>query len=306
MTTGQQPTPPDPARGRVGSGALRAFGSSRDPNCGRVLLERYRVGPLIARGGMGSVYSARDIRGGERRAVKILHEELVLDSALRRRFLNESRAAGRIDHPSVVRIHEVGMTGEGQICLVMELVEGGALRRLMHAGPLDEGRAVLIAAALAEGLAAAHDQGVIHRDVKPENVLIPRRSAAGSVAKLVDFGIARIIDAPRITTTRHVMGTPQYISPEQAMGSHADHRADIYSLGVLLYEMLTGSLPLAHDNPETLLRMHIEQRPLPISAGDQARKVSPELERLVMRCLEKSPDLRPQWMRDVLAALSRL
>jgi serine/threonine-protein kinase len=273
---------------------------------GRVLLGRYRVGQRIARGGMGSVFLAREIETGERFAVKALHPEIALEPRVRERFLNEARAARRISHPAVVRVIDVGEHPGGAAFLVMEFVDGVPLRRLLKRGPLPEPRAVAIARALAAGLEAAHRVGVIHRDLKPENVLIPRPGGAGTAARIVDFGIARIVDAPRLTTTRHVMGTPQYISPEQAMGAALDGRADVYALGVMLYEMLAGALPFDDDDPEALLRKHIKTTPLPLSGGAAPRRVAPALERLVMRCLEKSPRLRPGDMSEVLAALAAL
>ncbi|HUT79321.1 MAG TPA: serine/threonine-protein kinase, partial [Polyangia bacterium] len=270
---------------------------------GRVLLGRYRIGQRIARGGMGSVFLAREIETGERFAVKALHPAIALEPRVRERFLNEARAARRISHPAVVRVIDVGEIPGGAAFLVMEFVDGTPLRRLLKRGPVPEPRAVAIARSLAAGLDAAHRVGVIHRDLKPENVLIPRPGGADVAARLVDFGIARIVDAPRLTTTRHVMGTPQYISPEQAMGAPIDGRADIYALGVMLYEMLAGALPFDDEDPEALLRKHIKATPISISAGAAPRRVDPALERLVMRCLEKSPRLRPADMSEVLAAL---
>ena len=165
---------------------------------------------------------------------------------------------------------------------------------------------MLISAAVSEGLLAAHDQGVIHRDLKPENILIPRSSDPSGVAKIIDFGIARMIDAPRITTTQHVRGTPQYISPEQAMGGPGDGRTDIYSLGVLMYEMISGALPFTGRDPESLLRKHIQQRPESLRALKPAAKLSPALESLIMACLEKSPRSRPADMGEVLSILATL
>jgi len=273
---------------------------------GRVVLERYRITARIARGGMGAVYLGRNTEDGGSVAIKVLHEDLATDDAIRLRFLNESRAAQRIDHPAVVKVLDVGEIDGARICLVMEYVDGTPLRRILRRGALPEGRVTMIAAAVAEGLSAAHGKGVIHRDLKPENVLLPRRSGSGTLVKLVDFGIARMIDTPSITTTQHVMGTPQYISPEQAMGGPIDSRADVYALGVMMYEMLTGELPFIHDDVQELLRAHIKRPPQPI--GDRGARpiVDRRLEELVMRCLAKSPDLRPAAMTDVVAALAEL
>ncbi len=274
--------------------------------CGRLIAGRYRINSRIARGGMGSVYLARNTDDGTACAVKVLREELILDARLRERFVYESRAASRIAHPAVAKTYEIGETPWGEMFIVMEYVNGPPLRKLIKAGPIHERRTVTIGAAIAEGLAAAHACGVIHRDLKPENILMPRAGNADSVVKIVDFGVARIVDAPRITTTQHVLGTPQYISPEQAMGGPVDTRSDVYSLGVILYEMLTGSLPFDGDDPESLLRKHIKARPLPISEVVEAGAVKPALASLVMSCLEKSPLHRPGSMEQIVEAFAAL
>ena len=277
-----------------------------DPLIGRLVDGRYRVRARIARGGMGAVYLARNTEDGSPCAVKVLREELLLDERTRERFVYESRAASRIVHPAVAKTYEIGETPSGEMFIVMEYVNGPPLRRLIKAGPIAERRTMLIAAAIAEGLAAAHENGIIHRDLKPENVLMPRGSEVESIVKLVDFGVARIVDAPRITTTQHVLGTPQYISPEQAMGGPVDVRSDIYSLGVILYEMLTGDLPFDGDNPESFLRKHIKHRPAPIGEVVAKGAVRPAFASLVMSCLEKSPLHRPASMEQIVAALFAL
>jgi serine/threonine-protein kinase len=277
-----------------------------DPLQGRIVLDRYRITARIARGGMGAVYLGRNTDDGSSVAIKVLHEDLASDDAVRLRFLNESRAAQRIDHPAVVKVLDVGEIDDDRICLVMEHVDGTPLRRILRKGPLPQGRVSLISAAVAEGLAAAHAKGVIHRDLKPENVLLPRQSGSDTLVKLVDFGIARMIDAPSITTTQHVMGTPQYISPEQAMGNPIDARADVYALGVVMYEMLTGELPFLHDDVHELLRAHIKRPPRPLGDWGTRPIVDEELEGLVMRCLAKSPDRRPADMGAVVEALANL
>ena len=277
-----------------------------DPMIGRILMGRFRINSRIARGGMGAVYLARKVDCGDLFAVKVLHRDMVLDPRMRERFLNEAHAAKRIDHPAVARTYEVGETASGEIFIAMEYVDGPPLRRLLRKGSIDSGRMIIVSAAIAQGLAAAHVSGVIHRDLKPENVLIPRSLKADSVVKIVDFGIARIIDAPRITTTRHVIGTPQYISPEQAMGEPVDSRTDVYSLGVMMYEMLTGALPFHDKDPDKLLRKHIKSRPIPIHKLSIPIAIDPALEDVVMACLEKSPRARPTTMEDIVSRLSTI
>lgn len=277
----------------------------RDPLCGRVIAGRYRLTSRIARGGMGSVYLARGVDDGAAYAVKVLREELLSDARLRERFRYEAAAAARIVHPSVVRTWEVGETPEGDLFIVMEYVNGPPLRRLLREGPIPEARAVELAIAIAAGLGAAHERGIVHRDLKPENVLLPREPS-GSPVKLVDFGVARILDAPRITTTRHVLGTPHYVSPEQAVGGPVDNRSDVYSLGVILYEMLAGALPFTADDATGLLRKHVKARPVPLCEAAGPGRVSPALGSLVMSCLEKSPFHRPESMERIAASLAAL
>jgi serine/threonine-protein kinase len=294
-----QPTPRSP-RLRVASPTKRRT----DPLQGRVLLERYRLSSRIARGGMGSVYLGRDVESGALVAIKVLRDDMSADDGVRLRFLNESRATQRIDHPAVVKVLAVGEIDRGRICLVMEYVDGTPLRRMLRSGPLPQDRTVSIADAVAQGLAAAHAKDVVHRDLKPENVLLPRDQSAAGLVKVVDFGIARMIDAPSITTTQHVMGTPQYISPEQALGGEIDGRADIYALGVMMYEMLSGELPFHDDDVHQLLHKHISNPPRPLSDAGSRPDVVPALEDLVMRCLSKKPEKRPQDMTELIAALA--
>lgn len=267
------------------------------------MLGHYRVNARLARGGMSSIYLARDTHDGTLYALKVLRFDLGFDRSLRNRFLNESRAVQRIQHPAVVQIKDFGELDDGRVCLVMEYVDGSSLRALMKDGPVSIDKVVLLVGAVAEGLAAAHEQCVIHRDLKPENILLPRRSSERALAKIVDFGIARIIDAPRITTTHHVMGTPQYIAPEQAMGKPVDHRADIYALGVMTYEMLTGKLPFYDNDPDSLLRQHISTPPPPLGSQLPGAAIPDKLRVLVMRCLAKNPLNRPAYMEEILSVL---
>ncbi|MCP4600981.1 MAG: serine/threonine protein kinase [Proteobacteria bacterium] len=299
------PTPPD-VRRRSALKSSRVVKTRPDPLQGRVILGRYRINSKLARGGMSTVYLGRDIKENCLCAIKILRHDLVLEPRICQRFLNESRAVQRIDHPAVVKIYDVGETRDGRLCLIMEYVDGFSLRKMMKSGPLSTASIVPIIGAVAYGLAAAHEQCVIHRDLKPENVLLPRKSSSNTAAKLVDFGIARIIDAPRITTTQHVMGTPQYIAPEQAMGKAVDHRADIYALGVMMFEMLTDELPFSGDDPEMLLRQHISTPPPPLVANSADSEIPEEFQTLVMRCLSKAPQNRPAHINDLLSVLGTI
>jgi serine/threonine protein kinase len=272
---------------------------------GRIVLGRYRINSKLAQGGMSSVYLARDMRESGLYAVKVLRRDLISEPHIQERFFNESRAVSRIDHPAVIRIYDVGKTGDGRICLVMEYIHGTALRMHMKGGPLAVDEVLGIVSQVADGLHAAHAQSVVHRDLKPENVLIPNKKMPGAKVKVIDFGIARIIDTPRITTQQHIMGTPQYIAPEQATDKQVDHRADIYALGVMTYEMLTGQLPFDGKDPETLLEQHVHADPPPLQAHFAADTVSPDLCDLVMECLSKDPNRRPSSMAQFRSRLPR-
>jgi serine/threonine protein kinase len=272
---------------------------------GQILNGRYRLNSLLSKGGSGAVYMARCVETGELVAIKILRSELNLIPRVRERFLIESRAAARINHPAVVHAREMGETPDGRLFFVMEYVPGPPLRKLMAQRKLDIPQALLIAAATAEGLNAAHLQDVIHRDLKPENILIPRNSNAGSVVKIADFGFARLLDTPRITTTESVVGTPSYLSPEQIAGQQVDRRTDIYSLGIVMYEMICGDLPFHGNTAEELIDAQLNRTPIPLHKKIST-PLSPALELIIMSCLEKSPDNRPDSMRILLAAMANL
>jgi serine/threonine protein kinase len=201
----------------------------------------------------------------------------------------------------------VGKMRDDQICLVMEYIHGAPLRRLVQGTPMKPSKVIPITAAVAEGLHAAHRQQIIHRDLKPENIILPRSGKAKTLVKIIDFGIARIIDAPSITTTQHVMGTPEYIAPEQALGQAVDHRADIYALGVLMYEMLSGKLPFTEESPDELLHHHVHTKPKTLeNLGAGGEKISSKLIELVMACLSKEPWNRPNHLGEVLDVLSTI
>ncbi|MBN2527727.1 MAG: serine/threonine protein kinase [Deltaproteobacteria bacterium] len=283
----------------------RVVRTARDHHQGQILNGRYRLNSLLSQGGSGAVYMARCVESGDLFAIKILRSELNLEPRIRQRFLMESRAASRIRHPAVIHAKELGETSEGDLFFVMEYVPGPPLRKLMGMRKLDIPQSIMIAAATAEGLKAAHELDVIHRDLKPENILIPRNSNAGSVVKIADFGIARLLNTPRITTTNHVLGTPSYLSPEQISGLAVDRRTDIYSLGIIMYEMISGQLPFYGETTEELLDSHVKRIPVPLHKKVSI-PLSPALEWLVMACLEKSPDNRPSSMDEVLRVLATL
>ena len=286
---------PRPEKYRTATGSLR----------GRIVRNRFRITVPLGRGGMSWVYLARDVYDGTHYAVKVLRADRRLDEVFRRRFVNEVQAVRRVRHPAVVQVHDVGELDDGRLFLVMELVRGITLRKLIKSGAVDLDIAVAILCTVADGLGAAHRRGVIHRDLKPGNVLIPRRANPETVAKIVDFGIARIAGTPTITGARELVGTPLYIAPEQATGGSVDHRADVYAFGVMAYQLLTGCLPFFGKDPAALIRQHVSAIPRPPREVRPDIRLPREVERLVMRCLEKKPGRRPADMREIIAVLGR-
>jgi hypothetical protein len=240
----------------------------------------YEIERVIGRGGMGVVYCARDVRLDRRVALKALPPVHDGDAGLRERLRREARAAATISHPAVATVYALEEI-DGRLFIASELVEGHTLRSEIERAPLDRSRALAVAADIARALCAAHDAGVIHRDLKPENVLI----ASGGAVKVVDFGIAQVESAKgtRLTHAGAVVGTPAYMPPEQLLGGATDARADIYALGVVLTEMLTGLHPLMPGRP-----------PMPVEASD-----------IAWRCIQTDPDQRYQSAHELLSALER-
>ncbi|HUT77216.1 MAG TPA: serine/threonine-protein kinase, partial [Polyangia bacterium] len=266
-----------PDRCRPATGSLR----------GRIVRNRFRITVPLGRGGMAMVYLARDVYDGGLFAVKVIRADRRFDEVFRRRFINEVLAVRRVRHPAVVRVLDVGELDDGRLFLVMEYVHGVTLRKLLRQGPLELDIAVPILCTVADGLHAAHQRGVIHRDLKPANVLIPRRPSPEAVARVVDFGIARIVGSPTITGCSDLVGTPLYIAPEQALGRDVDHRADIYALGVMMYRALTGRYPFAGNTREEVRAAVLQGKPpLP---KDLDPEVPEPLQRICLKAMEVRP-----------------
>ncbi|PYQ06970.1 MAG: hypothetical protein DMF82_04840 [Acidobacteria bacterium] len=258
----------------------------------------YEVVDRLGAGGMGEVYRARDTRLGRTVAIKVLRSGA--DPELLHRLDREARAASALNHPNIVHIYDVGETagGAGMHYVVMELVEGETLRRRLRAGPLSLRDLLDLGAQLADGLAKAHRAGIVHRDLKPENVMVTPEG----VLKILDFGLAKIVAVPfkdvdlRETLSRHgtqagmLMGTLEYMSPEQASGRTVDHRTDQFSLGAILHEMATGRPPFRRDTPAQVIAAVIERDPEPL--GRLRADVPAALDALVSRCLQKDPERR--------------
>jgi serine/threonine-protein kinase len=255
-----------------------------------VMGERYQLQDPIGRGGMATIYRGRDLQMDRVVAIKVLREVYNINPKFVQRFQLEAKAASALQHPNIVQVYDWGQT-EGKYYIVMELVEGTDLRRYLHfkKGVLDTDRSVIIAHDVALGLGAAHRRGIVHRDVKPQNILVGHD---GSI-KLTDFGIVSVykdIDPERLTTTGMTLGTVQYFAPEQAQGEIVSPAADVYSLGIVMYEMLTGRPPFDGNSPVAIAMQHIQDPPTPPRQLNPT--IPPALEEIILRCLEKVPEMR--------------
>ena len=280
-----------------------ALSFSTDVPIGSELLG-FRIEKEIGRGGMGVVYLAEDTRLRRKVALKLLAPGLAQDGAFRERFLAESELAASLDHPNIVPIYEAG-EADGRIFIAMRYVEGADLKALLCQGPLDPAHTVAIVAQIASALDAAHARGLVHRDVKPSNVLLAESLAAGRPEHvyLADFGLTRRLSEPELLTQEpQLAGTIDYIAPEQIRGDAVDGRADLYSLGCLLYECLTGRPPYRHEQDLALLFAHLEQPPPTLTA--EKHDLPNEIDGVIATALAKDPDDRYQ-TGDELAAAAR-
>lgn len=277
---------------------------AEDPLAGSLFADRYVIDACIGEGGMGRVYRARHQRMSRQFAIKVLFGDHATDPKMRDRFSREAEAASRLHHPNVISVTDFGETEEGLLFLVMDYVEGRELGDVIReAGPLGEARTRLLLRQLAVGLAHAHDKGLVHRDFKAENVIVTGTDP-DEVPRIVDFGIAvmREGNESRLTTEGMVLGTPAYMSPEQATGGEVDARTDLYSLGVLAYEMLAGVLPF-EGTPLAVARMNLAVVPPRIAERVPGLEVDRGLEELAFKLLEKRPEDRLQTAAAVIEAL---
>jgi len=280
-----------------------------DPLMGTVLLEQFRIEEQIGTGGMGTVYRAHQTTVGRDVAIKVLRPELARDEQAVFRFEREARVAISLDHPNLVRVFLSGRLPDGRLYIVMELLEGRSLAdELDEQGLPSLERALIMTMKLCAGLGAVHAAGIVHRDIKPENVYLVRRGRDTDFVKLVDFGIARVLEAEGIgpTTTQNgrVFGTATYISPEAATGEETDQRSDIYSLGVLTYQLLTGELPFDGKTAGAVLMQHVHQAPPLLQATGRGAEVPDDVARVVMRSLCKDPAARQQTLAEFLDSLA--
>ncbi|HVH85700.1 MAG TPA: serine/threonine-protein kinase [Terriglobales bacterium] len=250
-------------------------------------LDHYRIEGVAARSGMASIFRATDLRTGRPVAIKVPHPEMESDLVLFERFRREDEIGRKLDHPGVVKVYSDN--DRSQFYMVMEWVDGKLLRTILsEQRPMPVDRAVRIATGIAEALDYIHDHGVVHRDLKPENIMVD----ANDNIKLIDFGIASNLGARRITFAKfsQTMGTPDYISPEQVKGKRGDARSDIYALGVMLYEMLTGKVPFSGSNPFAIMNDRLLNNPVP--PRELNPQISPQLQEVIYRALERDPKNR--------------
>jgi serine/threonine protein kinase len=279
--------------------ATIAVPSPHDPLAGRVLDEKYRLDERLGEGGMGTVYRATHLLIDRPVAVKVLHPRFVEDEAAQERFRREARAAGRLQHTNAVTVTDFGRTADGFVYIVMELLEGRNLREVLaFESPLESRRAVALMLQVAAAVEAAHESGVIHRDLKPANIFIVQPKNAPPLVKVLDFGIAKLAadtfddsEQHALTQTGVMIGTPRYMSPEQCDGAHLTPASDVYSLGIILYEMLTGKTPFTGPSPLAVALQHSSKPPQPPTG--LVANIPLELERVVLHALEKRPSNRP-------------
>jgi serine/threonine-protein kinase len=289
-------------RGIQRSGSTKAA----DPMIGKVVAGRYRLEARLGEGGMGIVYRARHVLIDRVVALKLIRPDLRGETHLRAWMLREARAANRVDHAHIIDIHDIGETEDGELYLVMEYLVGTPLSAELARGPMPIARSVDILEQMCAALARAHDLGVVHRDLKSDNILLTQRGGRKDFVKILDFGLAAIARDPRLAPKGAVFGTPEYMSPEQARGEEATPHADLYALGVLFFEMLTGQLPFRSNDRDTLLEMQrTAQAPRPRSIRPDAH---PTGEAISLRLLDK--DVRKRYrdahhLQEEMKALQR-
>jgi len=273
-------------------------------------VEGYQLLGTIGQGGMGTVFKARHLLTGRLTALKLINSNLA-DERVLRRFQQEAKALCALTHPNVISVYHFGVTAEGQPFLSMEYVNGVTLSDLISKGPLAWNKATKIFVQIAEALQHAHRQGVIHRDLKPSNVMVVETGGHAITAKILDFGIAKVIHdeslpSPSLTATGDVIGSPLYMSPEQCSGLKVDSRTDIYSLGCLMYETLTGHPPHTGDNPLSIVVKHLHDQPAPFAEALPGNHIPQALEKIVFKALIKDPNSRYKTMTALQEELSLL
>ncbi|MDP1828430.1 MAG: serine/threonine-protein kinase [Archangium sp.] len=265
---------------------------------------------MIGEGGMGKVYKAIQIALDKPVVLKVLRQALLSDERTVKRFQREAKAASRLNHPNSISVLDFGQADDGAMYIAMEYVQGKDLHHILsREWPLPEARVIRLMSQVLSALADAHSAGVIHRDLKPENIMVEQRRGEADFVKVLDFGIAKIVDGsidedgPALTRAGFVCGTPEYMSPEQARGAQLDHRSDLYAVGVIIYQLMCGMLPFDSDSAVGFATKHLTEIPPPPTKRRPDARVSQAMERLIMKALAKNPDDRPQTAEQFRAEL---
>jgi serine/threonine-protein kinase len=279
---------------------------------GRKIGDHYIITDKLGEGGMGYVFKARHTMLDKEVAIKVLREDFADNPDAFERFRREAKNTSRLNHPNAVAMYDFGQTDDNLVYIILEYINGGDLKTILgNDGPFPESRAAPIFVQMCDVLEEAHEQGIIHRDLKSENIMLCERAKRRDFVKVLDFGIAKLMNVGGRTTggtlTQKgvVFGTPQYMCPEQVQGLKMDQRSDIYSLGVIMYEVLTGDVPFNAGNPVDIMVMQVKEKPESFRKFHKIN-VSSTLEKIVMKCLEKKPQARFQSVRELKEALTML
>jgi eukaryotic-like serine/threonine-protein kinase len=304
----------DGARFCANCGALMPTVSEAgaDPMIGQLIGGRYRITGVLGEGGMGIVYVGEQQMGSTVRkvAIKTLHAHLSKDPSVLARFHRECGTVAQLEHPNTIKFYDFGSTADGTLYIAMEFVAGHSLADIIQQGPLSSERVIKIMRQICGALDEAHMQGIIHRDLKPENIVLTDRAGETDFVKVLDFGIAARTESAdaqkeqKLTQQGMVLGTPPYMSPEQFTGKALDSRSDIYSLGVMTYEMLAGRLPFDADTPWQWATQHMSVQPIPFEVSAPAKNIPDAMRKAILRALSKNKEDRQPTARDFFSALS--
>jgi serine/threonine-protein kinase len=271
-----------------------------DPLIGQVLDGRYKIERVLGEGGMGIVYKAVHTALGKPLAIKVLRPEVSKNEEIVMRFRQEAQSASQIGNPHIIDISDFGSLSDGSTYFAMEFLAGRSLTAALAEQPFSTERTIHVVKQIANALGAAHEIGIVHRDMKPDNVQLLDRGGAKDFVKVLDFGIAKVGGSTsKLTQAGQVFGTPHYMSPEQCAGTNVDHRTDIYAVGVILYEMATGKVPFDADNLMGILTKHLYETPIAPHELAPPVDVAPAMEAVILKCLQKKPEHRYQSMAEL-------
>jgi len=270
---------------------------------GEIIDDRYKLVRKLGEGGMGEVYEAAHVFIEKRVAIKLLRSEIMANAEAVSRFRQEARSASSIGHENIIKVEYFGQLSDGRVYLAMEFLDGRPFDTAVEKGELSMPAMLDVMVQVCRGLAAAHSKGIVHRDMKPQNIYLAYRSDGHEVVKILDFGIAKVSGADanqNLTRTGTIFGTPHYMSPEQALGQNLDARSDIYACGVIMYEVFTGHVPFKAESFMGILTQHITATPLPPRAAAPERQIPPDLEAVILRAMAKQPQDRQQSMTELM------